>query len=459
MLYCVGPVLAESASALGQLEQEWLTDATDTTGAAFLGLTFGCARCHDHKYDPIRQRDYYAVQAIFAASDRPFPEKVRLNRIKAINGMLSEAPVPKELLNDTRCLVKTEQQAGNRLFHRDRPLEVHRLARGALSKPAEVIAPGLPSALCGSGGVDGLQTVDPGRRRSFLARWLTSPENPLTARVLVNRVWAWHFGRGIVATPGDFGAQGEPPSHPELLDWLAADLVAHGWSLKRLHRLILTSSTYRISSVAAGAGHDVDPDNVLLWRFPRRRLEGEAIRDAILACSGRLNPRLGGPPVVPPLTKEELTGLFDAQDKWHVTKNAQEHSRRSVYLLSRRTFVYPLFAAFDPPEVMTSCARRMGTILPVQALTLLNSPLVRQQSAAFAERLLRECGARPESIVARAWLLAFGRGATGAEAKHLQAFFTQATAADQSRGTADLQAAVEEMCLALFNANEFVYID
>ena len=159
-----------------------------------------------------------------------------------------------------------------------------------------------------------------------------------------------------MATPNDFGAQGELPSQPELLDWLAADFVEHGWSLKRLHRMILSSNTYRMSSIAAGPGVAADPDDVLMWHFPRRRLEGEAIRDAMLSCSGRLNPAFGGPPIVPPLGKQELTGLFDAHEKWRVTKDALQHTRRSVYLLTLRTFAYPMFAAFDPPEVMTSCA-------------------------------------------------------------------------------------------------------
>ncbi len=306
MLYCVGPVTPESASALGQLEQEWLTDVADTTGAAFLGLTLGCARCHNHKYDPIRQSDYYGIQAIFAASDRPFPEMVRINRIKALNGIQSDAPVPKEVLSDSRCEVKTENQAGYFLFHRDRPLEVQRLVRGELSKPAEVVEPGFPPAPRRGGAQRTPPSFGSSQRRARLAQWLTAPDNPLTARVLVNRVWGWHFGRGIVATPGDFGAQGEAPSHPELLDWLARDFVDHGWSLKRLHKLILTSSTYRMASIGApGSGQKVDPENVLLWHFPRRRLEGEAIRDAMLACSGHLNLRPGGPPVVPPLTKGE----------------------------------------------------------------------------------------------------------------------------------------------------------
>src|SRR5262249_9708698 len=237
-LYCVGPALGESAMVANQLEYEWLTDAADTTGAAFLGLTFGCARCHDHKYDPLTQQDYFGMQAVFAASDRPFPEKIRPTRIKALNGLLAEVPVPKELLNDPRCTVRTEERVGWRLFHRQEPLTVHRLRRGELSKPREAVGPAVPAVLRAAGHAPGSGGGAPSQRRAALARWLTAPDNPLTARVLVNRVWGWHFGQALVRTPNDFGAQGEPPTHPELLDWLARDFVEHGWSLKRLHRLI-----------------------------------------------------------------------------------------------------------------------------------------------------------------------------------------------------------------------------
>ena len=451
-LYGVGPVLGESAMMGDQLEYEWLTDAADTTGAAFLGLTFGCARCHNHKYDPITQKDYFAMQAVFAASDRPYPDKVRVGRIKALNGLLSDAPVPKELLTDPRCTLHTEKETGLRLFHRGEPMTVHRLHRGELNKPREVMAPAVPAVLRTADRAPAFAEA-PARRRAILARWLTAPENPLTARVLVNRVWGWHFGQAIVRTPNDFGAQGEPPTHPELLDWLACDFMDHGWSLKRLHRLILLSNTYQMRTVAAGHGLEADPEDRLLWHFPRHRLEGEALRDAMLACAGTLNPKPAGPPVVPALGKEELAGLFDAKEKWPVTPDAAEHTRRSVYLLVRRTFVYPLFAAFDAPEVMTSCPQRARTVVPTQALTLLNSPLARNQSAAFARRLLRECGEQPADIVARAWQLAFGRPATPAESGRALAFLRNRMAAGP------LEAALADLCLALFNANEFVYVD
>jgi hypothetical protein len=452
-LYCVGPALAESAMVSNQLEYEWLTDAADTTGAAFLGLTFGCARCHDHKYDPLKQKDYFAFQAIFAASDRPFPDKIRLNRIKALNGLLSDAPVPKEKLHDPRCKIETEESLKElRLFHRDEPLTLHRLGRGELSKPREVVSPALPAALVSKEHAPDFADAGPGKQREVLSKWLTSPDNPLTARVLVNRVWGWHFGQAIVRTPSDFGAQGEPPTHPELLDWLARDFVEHGWSLKRLHREILLSSTYRMKSVGEGRGLEVDAENRLLWHFPRRRLEGETIRDSLLACAGTLNLKASGPPVVPPLSGQELTGLFDAKNKWPVTKDAAEHTRRSVYLLVRRTFVYPLFASFDAPEVMTSCPQRARTVVPAQPLTLLNSPLAREQSAAFARRLLKECDEKPEDVISRAWRLAFGRPPTNKERERALSFL-------QNRADAGKEADLADLCLALFNANEFIYVD
>jgi hypothetical protein len=461
-LYCIGPVLPESAMMSNQLEYEWLTDAADTTGAAFLGLTFGCARCHDHKYDPISQKEYYALQAFFAASDRPFPDKVRLNRIKALNGLLSDAPVPEKLLKDPRCTVQTEDEVGFHLFHREQPLEVHRLHRGEVNSPKEAVGPGLPAALLAAGRAPDLAAVPAEKRRAALAKWLTSADNPLTARVLVNRVWGWHFGQGLVRTPNDFGKQGEPPTHPALLDWLARDFMEHGWSLKHLHRRILLSRAYQMKSAADGPGLRTDPEDRLLWHFPRRRLEGEAIRDALLACAGTLNPKPFGPAVVPPLSKQELTGLFDAKGKWPVTKDVSEHTRRSVYLLVRRTFLYPMFASFDPPEVMTSCPRRAQTVVPTQALTLLNSPLAREQSAAFARRLVKECGDDAEKTLSRAWLLAFGRPVTSVEDERARAFLKERTATRVKEGAAPevgARAALAELCLALFNANEFVYVD
>jgi hypothetical protein len=453
-LYGVGPALSESAMVSNQLEYEFLTDAADTTGAAFLGLTMGCARCHDHKYDPITQKDYYSLQAIFAASDRPFPPKFRQTRIKVLNGILSDVPVSKELENDPRCTIQTEEQVGLRLFHRKEPMTVHRLARGELSKPREKMAPAFPAVLHSTVHPADFTEVSPAKRRAQLARWLTAPDNPLTARVLVNRVWGWHFGQAIVRTPNDFGAQGDPPTHPELLDWLARDFMEHGWSLKHLHRRILLSDTYQMQSVAGGRGFEVDAEDRLLWHFPRRRLEGEVLRDSLLACAGNLSLKPYGPPVVPPLSSQELTGLFGAKEKWPITKDPHEHTRRSVYLLERRTFTYPLFAAFDPPEVMTSCPQRARTIVPTQALTLLNSPLAREQSGVFARRLLQECGEKLDDLVARSWQLAFSRPITQTERERAVAFLHR-----RADPNVPLESALADLCLALFNANEFSYVD
>jgi hypothetical protein len=331
------------------------------------------------------------------------------------------------------------------MFHRTKALPVHRLRRGELSKPREVVAPAYPVAQLPAEDPPDFAGVAAEKRRAAFAQWLTSPQNPLTARVLVNRVWGWHVGQALVRTPNDFGAQGEPPTHPQLLDWLARDFVEHGWDLKRLHRSIMLSSTYRMGSVADAHGKETDPENRLLSHFPRHRLEGEAIRDSLLACAGTLNLKAGGPPVVPPLSAQELTGLFDAKGKWPATPDAAEHNRRSVYLLARRTFTYPLFAVFDPPEGMSSCPQRPRTVVPTQALTLLNSPLARDQSAAFARRLLKECGDKPETVVPRAWQLAFGRPPSAKESERALSFLQKAALAD--------------LCLALFNANEFVYVD
>jgi hypothetical protein len=462
-LYAVGPASQDSALNSTQLEYEWLTDSVDTTGAAFLGMTLGCARCHNHKYDPITQQDYFAMQAVFAASDRPYPAGIRENRIKGLNGILADVPIPKEVQNDPRCTIVTDDKVGARLFHRDAPMEIRRLARGELSKPKEIVEPAIP-ALFHAEKVrfEGAESTK--RRRATFAKWVVSRDNPLTARVIVNRVWTWHFGQGLVRTPNDFGAQGEAPTHPELLDWLANDFVEHGWDLKRLHRMILTSATYQMDSVAASNREvERDSENRLLSRFPRRRLTAEAIWDSLHACAGTLNLKTGGPPVVPALSQDELSGLF-GDEKWKVSKDETEHNRRAIYLLERRAFLVPMIDAFDPPDVMSSCPQRFQTTVPTQALALLNSSVALEQARHFAQRLLKECAHTPEEIPRRAWLIAFGRPITKDEADKAAKFL-----ASRQNPPEGLQAvpanvapesdALTEFCLALFNANEFVFID
>jgi uncharacterized protein DUF1553/uncharacterized protein DUF1549 len=490
--YTIGPVSQDSALMSKQLEYEWLTDAADTTGAAFLGLTMGCARCHNHKYDPITQQDYFAIQAIFAASDRPYPDAVREQRIKGLNGILADVPIPHELLQDPRCTIKTDDQVGARLFHRDGVMEIHRLKRGDLSKPLEIVEPALPAVFAVDKKLFDPASVPPTQRRAVLAKWLVSAQNPLTARVLVNRVWAWHFGQGIVRTPSDFGSQGEPPTHRELLDWLARDFIDHGWDMKRLHRLILSSASYQMqSSAASQRALDTDTENRLLSHFRRRRLDAEAIWDSLHAAAGTLNLKQFGPPVMPELSKEELSGLFD-EKSWTVTKDAAEFTRRGIYLFERRTFLFPLLDAFDPPDVMTSCPRRFETTVPTQALALLNSAVAQSQARQFARRLHADCGGELKEIPARAWLLAFNRPITEAEKGRVLDFFRRresalsktvnpddsSTASEESVQGVDpvstsntdltsrdiplepwLETALTEFCLALFNTNEFVFID
>jgi hypothetical protein len=453
-LYCVGPAVDEAAMMSAQLEYEWRTDSVDTTAAAFLGLTAGCARCHDHKYDPISQKDYFSLQAVFADSDRPWPQALRLLRIKGLNGLLSDGPVPNQYLADPRCTLYTEDKTGFHLFHRAEPMEMHVLRRGQLSTPGDKVSPDVPNVLKTEADKDAFASVKAEGRRAALARWIASPDNPLTARVIVNRVWAWHFGEGLVRTPNDFGNQGEGPTHPELLDYLARDFTEHGWSIKRLHRQIMLSAAYQRGSLAGPEAARLDPENKLLSHFPRQRIDGESIRDALLACAGTLNPKRYGPAVVPPLGAEELAGLFDAKSKWPVTKDTAEHTRRSVYLLVRRTFVLPMFASFDAPDVMASCARRYQTTVPTQALTLLNSGLVREQATAMAKRIAADCGDDVSKQIAEGWQLCFGRPVTKEESDKAAAFVN-----DRAGLTHDREAALAELCLALFNANEFVYVD
>jgi hypothetical protein len=491
-LYAIGPASQDSALMSTQLEYEWLTDAADTTGAAFLGLTLGCARCHNHKYDPITQQDYFAIQAIFAASDRPYPNEVREQRIKGLNGILADVPIPKELLADLRCTIKTDDQVGAHLFHRETVLEVHRLKRGELSKPLETVQPALPAIFTSDKNRFDFALVPPTQRRATLAKWLVSAQNPLTARVLVNRVWAWHFGQGIVRTPSDFGAQGEAPTHPDLLDWLARDFIDHGWDLKRVHREILLSATYQMQSNPSDARDlETDPGDRFLSHFWRTRLDAEAIWDSLHSVAGTLNLKQFGPPVLPALSKEELSGLFD-EKSWKVTKDPREFTRRGIYLFECRTFLFPMLDAFDPPDVMTSCPRRYETLVPTQALTLMNSATTHDQAHEFARRLYSECGSNLERISERAWLLAFNRPVSPPEKRRVLEFFHQraesfrksgvlVTAMHEDRLEANksadnlgnephppseprafaawLETALTEFCLALFNANEFVFVD
>jgi hypothetical protein len=297
--------------------------------------------------------------------------------------------------------------------------------------------------------------------RTDLARWLTDPRRPLTARVIINRLWQQHFGAGMVKTASDFGTHGDPPSHLELLDWLAATLVETGWRLKPLHRLIVLSSVYRQSSDIAdfespipesttldpqsanGNPQFLDPDNRLLWRFSRRRLSAEEIRDAMLSVSGRLNLQTGGPSIITPVDPE-LVGLLYKPSQWKVTADVTQHDRRSIYLIAKRNLRLPFMEVFDAPALQTSCPRREASTHAPQALELLNGDLANDLAGAFAERLTRESAGEPEKVVSRAFWLALGREPTAKERALAMAFLAEEP--------------LREFALAMFNLNGFLYV-
>lgn len=415
------------------LEYVRRTDQVSTFGEAMLGLTVGCANCHNHKYDPISQRDYFGLEAIFAASE-----------------------------TWDRNTNKKHWSSGERNHHRilrhaSTPTQIRLLGRGELSKPRGLIPPSIPTFFPEGGELpsgDGENL----HRRAKLAKWMVSPSNPLTARSFVNRIWQGHFGRAIAATPNDLGLKGSPPSNPELLDWLAFDFRESGWDLKHLHRRILLSATYQQSVRRSPIAIRTDPENRFLSSFPSRRLSAEEVWDHLHAAAGTLELPTYGPPFVPALTDEELLGIYDIEQKpdkkWPVTR--QQH-RRAIYILNRRSFRFPLFEAFDPPNSSVSCPTRQTTTVPAQALTMLNNTAVARQSIAMSERLVREAGEQEASQIELAWRLAYSRVVSDEERQMAQEFLAQSRSSYQARGIArGSERALADLCLALFNSSEFI---
>jgi hypothetical protein len=321
---------------------------------------------------------------------------------------------------------------------------IHVLKRGDPGREGVPVGPRALSALLPDDVPE--LPADVSNPRTRLAEWLTKPDHPLTARVWVNRVWQNHFGRGIVATPNDFGRNGAAPSHPELLDYLANEFVRNGQRTKPLHQLIVLSSTYRRSSTASdsAASRRLDPDNRLLGHFPRRRLAAEEVRDAMLAVAGRLNGKASGPSVTVPV-EADLTRLLYDPLQWKVTPDETEHDRRSIYLLAKRNLQMPFLQVFDQPDAQVSCPRREASTHALQALELLNGKLANHLAEAVAERLGRDCGADRARQVDRAFWLTAGRLPTARE-KELALTFLQTQP-------------LKEFTLALFNLNAFLYVD
>lgn len=406
-----------------QARYDTLDGIVSTTGQVFLGMTIGCARCHDHKRDPIPQTDYYRLLAFFI-------------------DMGDQTGLEVHPIGDDGVKVLSVREKGR--------AEPHVLLRGNPYLVGPKVEPGVPEAI----DTDGTTfTGEPGKRRA-LAEWLTDRRNPMTARVFANRLWQYHFGRGIVPTPNDFGALGEPATHPELLDWLAAELMDGGWTVKRMHRMILLSSAYRMSSRASAEGLARDPANQWFWRFPMRRLTAEEVRDAILSASGELNMKAGGPGVRPPIPAEVLAGQSVPGQGWDVSP-PDEAARRSVYVHVKRSLLVPILATHDAADTDSSCPVRYTTTVPTQALGLLNGSFSNEQAALFARRLEAECSGDLTDRIRRAIILTTNREPRPDELARDVAF----TRSLQTEAGLSARDALAQYCLLALNANEFLYLD
>lgn len=444
-----------------------LDDIVSTTGSSMLGLTFGCSRCHDHKFDPISQEDYYAFTAFFA-NITPYGKEAETIQI--------------ELPSGQGKTLGLKEKGGA-------PPKSHVLIRGSAATPGKEVQPRFVDVLTSS--PEALHPALPEQasdfqpesrktlgRRTILAQWLTSPANPLPARVIVNRIWQQHFGRGIVPTPSDFGKVGQPPSHLELLDYLANDLIQNQWQIKRLHRQMMASVAYQQASRAdqQPAAVAIDPDNALLWRQNLRRLEAESIRDSALLASGSIHFSMGGVGVYPKLSAEVLASQSRPGDGWNNNTSEAEQSRRSVYIFVKRTLGVPLLDTFDSASADTPTPKRNTTTVAPQSLIMLNSDFYEQQARHLADRILQEGEAPSSQLLDRAFRIVLTRLPTEKErtialgylSQQQEQFITSATAtAVAQNGNMDrqqiekqaLRQALEAYCKVMLNLNEFVYID
>ncbi len=530
------------------IRQDILDDITDVFGTTFLGLTLGCARCHNHKFDPLTQKDYFRLQAFFTPlmqrDDLPLasaeeqaayqrrlaqwkeatkawraqcdallaqPRKdIREEVIATFDEQTQKAfktptakrtPLQRQLAVLAGKQVESKASRAYRRLSKEQraiydelqkkieagrpaPLPVamavsnidgeppptYRLATGSYLRPRERVQPGFPSALLGSFGslgsfeeTKGTQKTQGGRtqgmRRTDLARWLCRPDHPLTSRVIVNRLWQHHLSTGIVGTPNDFGAMGEKPTHPELLDYLATELVRQGWKLKAIHRLIVTSATYRqASSPSQNARLEkaaaVDPNNKLLWHAHVKRREAEAIRDTLLQVSGQLNLRMGGPSNCPLLP----AAVMESKYAWEPDQRPCDRNRRSIYILAKRNFAYPLFDAFDQPDRINSCPVRPVTITAPQALAMLNSDFTLTQARHLAGVLTANHGNATVPLIRAAYLRVLSREPDAQEIAAGEKFLRQQA---QLIGLSNPSAldAVVDFCHALLNSAEFLNVE
>jgi hypothetical protein len=433
--------MGKNAAALAQYRVDQLDNVISTTASVFLGVTLGCARCHDHKTDPFTARDYYSLLAIFNGTQK-------LGLAKG-----AKDQDEKDIKDGAQVLALVEASG--------KVPKTHVLLRGlAQSKGAEVppAAPGVLTATPLQFPEPGPDAKSSGRRRT-LAEWIGAPDNALTWRVLANRIWQHHFGQGLVATPSNFGFNGERPSNPELLDFLAGRLVANGGRIKALHKEILMSATYRQSSQYREDGRRLDPQNTRLWRMNKQRLEAEALRDSILAVSGKLNPQMGGPGIKPRIRAELLP--TSQRNKWpQLEKEGPEQWRRSVYIYVKRQLLMPMLELFDAPTTTDSCAQRTQSVVPTQALVLMNDEFVEDHAGFLAQRAAVGEGEPRADVVARMYELAMSHPPAEVRLQQAVEFVQSREAAysEEDAGGARLRA-LSDLAHVLLNSSEFLYVE
>jgi hypothetical protein len=475
-----------------------LDDLVTTTGEVFLGLTLGCARCHNHKFDAVTQHDYYRMVAVFNPLERPAAGRMELDlpaadlthlaaqaerdrriaqrraiaSLSRLAGPVSFLPVMSAIAaeREARYLREQTPDLPRGYFMKEpspRAPVTNILLRGQASRPGPQVNPGMPAVLVPAQPTFLPPTKQTTQRRLTLARWIASADNPLTARVIVNRIWQFHFGEGLVRTPSDFGVQGEQPTHPQLLDWLAGWFVREGWSQKKLHRLIMTSNTYRMSKRWQAEYGTTDPEDRLLWRVPYRRLEVEAIRDSMLAVSGKLNPKMYGPSMFPAVPKEALEGNSDPDKIWRAS-GEEEASRRTIYAHVKRSMVIPLLEVLDLCDTTRSAARRNITSVAPQALAMFNGQFVNRQAEHLAARLLKEAGGEPKAQIELAYRLALCRPPTETEtttllhfmAQEKESLLTEAKKVNKPLDESEARRrALVQVGRTILNLSEFVYAD
>jgi hypothetical protein len=535
------------------LRQENLTEMTTAVGSVFMGLTIGCARCHDHKFDPLSQVDYYRMQAFFGSTyfkeidmvspaqkkarddesikykqqlnplkasvdaiDKPVREKLTKAKIESLDketkialatDVKQRSPQQHKLVSMANPLVKVTwdevlealtpkaKEERDKIKTRMHDIEARKpqpspqsftladngaggtnfLKRGNPKSKGARIEPGFPRLLAPEGLQAGKGKVPD---RLDLAQWLIRSENPLTAKVMVNRIWQQHFGTGLVASPSDYGIKGVPPTHPELLDWLALEFVNSGWSIKHIHRQIVLSSTYRQTSKNENlAGLKADPDNKYLWRMNRKRMDAEILRDSMIFAGGQMNQKFHGPMIKIPLEPEVYDLIFtegEPDGLWLANPDPHEHFRRSVYLFNKRNVRLPLLEVFDQPDTLVTCPIRNSSTHAPQALTMLNGPLSQELCLALAANIIDAAGTKQEDWTTLLWQRVLGRNPTPIEqenaitflkeqAQRIEAAISEKIAlrvpkTSKKQQIAPIQAAAfSDLCLALFNTNEFVY--